>query len=235
MTEVRLIAHTVFDLKEVDDLITWDDEHIDGRNDPDMLAEFAGRLCYWSFHRPNESTTRNDAYVQSVISKKHLSVIEHASATFLMLNVSRSFTHELIRHRHLSFSQVSQRYVDETSSFIVPPPLLRDATDPRAAMLKRNVMGINELAHEVYDRIYQWAIDTGATRKEARGAARSVLPTNTRTSIVVSGNMRGWFEFLEKRLSGAADAEIREVAERIYVHLENLAPAIFGQVRTNNV
>jgi thymidylate synthase (FAD) len=231
VTEVRLIASTVFDLKEVDDLIQWDDERIDGRNDPDMLAEFAGRLCYWSYHRPTEFTARNEAYVQSVIGKKHLSVIEHASATFLLLDVSRSLTHELIRHRHLSFSQVSQRYVDESLSHVVIPPILRDATGPQAELLERNVMGLDNIAHELYSKIYQWAIDRGASRKEARGAARAVLPTNTRTSIVVSGNMRGWFEFLEKRLSRAAEHEIREVAEQIFVHLENLAPAIFSQVK----
>lgn len=230
MTDVRLIAHTVLRVDAVSDLLTWDDEHIDGRNDADQLAELAGRLCYWSFHRPNESTARNADYVRSVIAKRHLSVIEHASATFLLLDVSRSLTHELIRHRHLSFSQVSQRYVDESTSFVVPPPLLRDATDARAELLKRNVMGVNELTHEVYARIYDWAIDLGASRKEARGAARSVLPTNTRTSIVVSGNMRAWFEFLQKRVGRAADAEIREVAREVGRQLEQLAPAIFSQV-----
>lgn len=230
MTEVRLIAHTFFDLEEVNDLIQWGDDEIDGRNDADMLAEFAGRLCYLSFHRPNVTTARNADYVRSIIHKRHLSVIEHASATFLLSDVSRSLTHELIRHRHLSFSQVSQRYVDEHRSFVVLPPLLRDATDPEAEMLKRNVQGVNEITHDVYQRVFHWALGRGATRKEARGAARAVLPTNTRTSIVVTGNMRAWFEFLQKRLSRAADAEIREVAQLVFKELEQLAPAIFSQV-----
>lgn len=229
MTEVRLIAHTLFYADEVADLIVWDDEHIDGRNDADMLAELAGRLCYWSFDRPNPGTSRNADYLANIVRQQHFSVLEHSSATFLLLDVSRTFTHELVRHRHLSFSQVSQRYVDEATSFVVPPPLLRDATGPEADLLKRNIMGLNEITHALYDRLFAWARDRGATRKQARGAARAVLPAGTRTSIVVSGNLRAWREFLNKRLSPAADDEIREVAELIYKELEQLAPATFAE------
>lgn len=230
MTEVRLIAHTLFHADEVADLIQWDDEHIDGRNDADMLAELAGRLCYWSFNRPNVNTARNADYLANIVRQRHFSVLEHSSATFLLLDVSRTFTHELVRHRHLSFSQVSQRYVNESTSFVVPPPLLRDAIDAEARMIKRSIMSLNELTHTLYDRINDWACDQGATRKQARGTARAVLPAGTRTSIVVSGNLRAWREFLIKRLSPAADDEIRELAELIYRELESIAPATFTEL-----
>ena len=231
--QVQLIAQTVFHTNAVADLIRWDDEHIDGRNDADMLAEFAGRLCYLSFDRPNSKTARNADYVANIVRQQHFSVLEHSSATFLLLDVSRTFTHELIRHRHLSFSQVSQRYVDESLSHVVIPPVLRDATGPQAELLERNIMGLDNVAHDLYSRIYQWVIGHGGTRKQARGAARAVLPGNTRTSIVVSGNMRAWREFLTKRMSTAADDEIREVAEIIYVALENIAPAMFSDFGVN--
>lgn len=230
MTQVRLIAHTVFYADEVGDLIVWDDEHIDGRNDADMLAELAGRLCYWSFDRPNVGTSRNVDYIANIVRQRHFSVLEHSSATFLLLDVSRTFTHELVRHRHLSFSQVSQRYVDEAGSFVVPPPLLRDATGTEADLIKRNIMGLNEITHALYERMFSWAREQGASRKQARGAARAVLPAGTRTSVVVSGNMRAWREFLVKRLSPAADDEIREVAELIYRELESIAPATFTEL-----
>lgn len=235
MTDVRLIAHTVFNTDAVADLIQWDDEHIDGRNDADQLAEFAGRLCYLSFHRPNVNTTRNVDYIANIVRQRHFSVLEHSSATFLLLDVSRTMTHELVRHRHLSFSQVSQRYVDESLSHVVVPPVLRDATGPQAELLERNIMGLDNVAHELYSRIYQWVRDQGGTRKQARGAARAVLPGNTRTSIVVSGNMRAWREFLDKRLSPAADDEIREVAELVYEELERLAPASLTELGTGSL
>lgn len=88
--------------------------------DADDLAEQAGRLCYLSWNRPNPATATNKGYLANIIAQGHFSVLEHASATFYIDGVTRNFTHELIRHRHLSFSEVSQRYVD-VSEFPADP------------------------------------------------------------------------------------------------------------------
>jgi len=115
--------------------------HIQWRSDTDVpaqaLAEFAGRLCYLSFgadagfeggHKLIAGRTSNADYLSNVLGVKHGSVIEHAVWTFLFEGVSRALSHELVRHRHLSFSQLSQRYVDESEVAFVLPPEIREGT-----------------------------------------------------------------------------------------------------------
>jgi len=79
----------------------------------EALAEFAGRACYQSWKKPNPSTATNAGYLKHILEVGHLSVLEHGSVTFYLTGISRSLTHELIRHRHFSYSQLSQRYVPE--------------------------------------------------------------------------------------------------------------------------
>lgn len=188
----------------------------------DLLAEFAGRSCYQSFHKPNPATEANEDYIANILRQKHESVLEHATATFYIEGVSRALTHELIRHRHLSYSQLSQRFVDEGRRAIVIPPAIR---------------GIPELsqwmridADDAFDN-YEMYVDelllAGYKRKQAREAARAILPNCTETKIVVTGNMRAWRDTLGKRLDPAADAEIREVSQMILAHLRKVAPAAF--------
>src|SRR5262249_43829450 len=147
----------------------------------------------------------------------HGSVLEHAVWSFLICNVSRSFTHELIRHRHFSYSQLSQRYVDESeSAFIEPDPIAEDpelhaawgaaVNAPRAAY-DQLVQGL--------ERRFTAVADKTLRRKLARQAARSVLPNATETKIFVTGNARALRHFIELRGSEHADVEIRKVAVAI--------------------
>src|SRR5699024_7330040 len=110
--------------------------------DADDLAEFAGRACYQAFHRPNPATARNEDYLANILRQGHESVLEHASATFYLTGVSRALLTELSRHRHLSFSVRSQRFVDEGQRSIVIPPALRGT--PGEELLKMQ-------ADEAYD------------------------------------------------------------------------------------
>src|SRR3712207_7558756 len=75
----------------------------------EALAEFAGRACYQSWDKPNPATATNAGYLRHILEVGHLSVLEHGTVTMYLTGVSRSLTHELIRHRHFSFSQLSQR------------------------------------------------------------------------------------------------------------------------------
>lgn len=199
----------------------------------ELLTEFAGRACYQSWSRPNPATRDTGDYLRrTLFEQHHFSIAEHASATFYITGVSRAFTHELIRHRHLSFSQLSQRFVDETEGNIVLPPAIRKA-HKRAeeqgvdlpmmdALLDSDVAS----AH-AYESIV-WELDVaGLPRKQAREAARAVLPNMMETRIVVSGNMRAWHEFLSKRMDPAADVEMQEVAGMIRDELYEVAPNIF--------
>src|SRR3712207_3741803 len=92
------------------------------------LAEFAGRACYQSWSKPNPATATNAGYLRHILEVGHLSVLEHGSVTFYLTGVSRSLTHELIRHRHFSYSQLSQRYVPERDAGMVEPDVI--AADP---------------------------------------------------------------------------------------------------------
>lgn len=220
--------------------------HIRWESDTDvagqMLAEFAGRLCYLSFgpdagfeggHKPISGRTGNEAYLDNILSVKHGSVVEHAVWTFLFEGVSRALTHELVRHRHFSFSQLSQRYVDESDVAFVLPPEIREGTRAYEIWL-RSCERANAEYRELLAEIEQQVEDEPSRtmrRKRARQTARAVLPNAAETKIVVTGNARAWRHFVELRAAPAADTEIRRVAVAVLRMLKTEAPNIFGDYR----
>lgn len=234
--KVTLIASTqVYD--SAYDHLSREEEHFPYA---DFLAEFAGRACYQSWNRPNAKTATNASYLAHINEVGHYSVLEHASATFYVEGVSRSLTHELVRHRHLSYSQLSQRYVDESDVDFVNPSGLGDY-DPAAELIDGDeqpnhgdVTGyFRDLcisARQMYTDSVQILMNRGMTRKEARQAARAILPNMTETKIVVTGNMRAWRDMLQKRWHIAADAEIREFAGMILDQLRSIAPNTFQDI-----
>ncbi|OHV06042.1 FAD-dependent thymidylate synthase [Mycobacterium talmoniae] len=194
------------------------------------LVEFAGRACYQSWSKPNPRTATNAGYVQHIIDVGHFSVLEHASVTFYITGISRSCTHELIRHRHFSYSQLSQRYVPEPDAQIVVPPGLDD--DPE---LQQILAAAADASRSVYTDLLskleaKFADQPNAVlrRKQARQAARAVLPNATETRIVVTGNYRAWRHFVAMRASEHADVEIRRLAIACLRQLVDVAPAVFG-------
>jgi len=201
-------------------------------DDSSTLIEFAGRQCYESWSKPNPVTASNRGYLGNIIHQKHFSVLEHGSATFRVSDVSRSLTHELVRHRHMSFSQVSQRYVKVDESGYVVPPLWEDE---RTSSTGQALEAHWRTSVELYDRLVaEWlpvqlqaGVDPHRARKVVREAARCVLPNMTPTAIVVTGNHRTWREFLEKRGSIHADAEIRKLAITIYQQVSELEPNVY--------
>ena len=207
------------------DHIAWE---TDTDNPAQQLVEFAGRLCYRSFHNPSRRT--NAQYIDNLLTQGHLSVIEHASASLLIEHISRACSHEIVRHRHFSYSQVSQRYVDEASARMVLPPGL--AGDEEA---ERILGEVAQAARDAYARLverlrarYASVPDPSLRRKVARQAARSVLPNATETALVMTGNFRAWRHFIRMRASAHADPEIRRVAVAALRILQAEAPAIFG-------
>jgi thymidylate synthase (FAD) len=197
------------------------------------VAEFAGRACYQSWTKPNPATATNEGYLAHIVEIGHLSVLEHGTASFYFDDVSRSFTHELVRHRHLSYSQLSQRYVDESHAPMVEPAVIGD--DPELHELFLNA---TEHAKQHYQllvaRLEEKLADTDAPdaptqlRKRARQAARSVLPNATQTRIVVTGNYRAWRHFIDMRATEHADVEIRQLAVAVLSELRNVAPNVFA-------
>ena len=198
--------------------------------DAETLTVFAGRQCYESFHRPNTATYEDADYLaRTLYEQKHWSIAEHATATLLFEGVSRAFTHELIRHRHLSYSQLSQRFVDEGYAKMVVPPAIRELENGE---VKRKVLNeieeLAETAQGIYTFLAEKLMSEGLPRKQAREAARAVLPNMTETRIVVTGNLRAWHEVIERRTAPDADAEMQEVMGQAKRHLEAIAPTIFG-------
>lgn len=227
---VTLIAHTTLVIEgfqddgplSIDPVIErWlpaaDDLDID--SEADHLTEFAGRACYQAWSRPNPKTRRNPDYVANILAQGHESVLEHASATFYVEGVSRALSHELVRHRHLSFSELSQRFIDMSEANYIIPPAYREAG-------LDNPVAIN-LA-ECYEEDVAALTAAGYKRKQAREAARCQLPNATETRLVVTGNHRAWRDVLKRRYHVAADAELQELSEEILGQLRQIAPAIYA-------
>jgi thymidylate synthase (FAD) len=125
----------------------------------------------------------------------------------------------LERHRFVSLSVLSQRYVDESDAAVVVPPA--EHADP---VVRRRLVDVHEEALRGYRDIVDRLIEAGMPRKQAREAARSVLPNATETRFVVTANLRAWRDVLRRRWHVAADAEIRAFAGVILDHLRELAP-----------
>jgi thymidylate synthase (FAD) len=205
--------------------VNWIGESTDG----ERLAEFAGRMCYMSQHNPAKRTTRD--YLENIKKQGHGSVLEHANYSLLLEGVSRSLTHELVRHRAgFAYSQLSQRYVDESdAAFVVPPAIVGDDALESAwrAQIEAAQSSYVALVAQLMER-YGWVADKVHRRKMAREAARGVLPTSTETKIVVTGNARAWRTMLELRSSEGAELEIRRTAVAILRVLQAEAPAFFS-------
>ena len=231
--EVTLLAHTTID-ENVLEVYPMDHMEVGETRldlDPDAmavdtLAEFAGRSCYQAWSKPNPATRANVDYLANIIRQQHTSVLEHASASFYITGVSRAFLAEITRHRHLSFSVQSQRFVDESEANIVVPPAIRD--NDGAVMILEEVM--DDVA-PAYQDLVTYLVGKGLPRKQAREAARAVLPNMTEVRMVITGNLRAWRDVLTRRLAPAADAEMREVADLICTELEAIAPHSMQGVR----
>ncbi len=222
----------------------------------EYLTEFAGRVCYMSFDKPRPGGT--SAYIQHIKEVGHGSVLEHCVYTLAISGVSRSLTHELVRHRAgWAYSQLSQRYVDESVAEYVCPDII--ANDPELYAIWHEAV---DHAHQAYVSLAEklnaklepeWArryrmnpdlnhddtdrrdsdlgliaSDRTTRRKAARQAARSVLPNATETKIVVTVNARALRHFFEQRGSRHAEPEIRKLANVILDLVAEDSEYLFG-------
>ena len=205
--------------------VSWIGEASDG----ERLAEFAGRLCYMSQKNPAQRTTGD--YIENIKRQGHGSVLEHANYSLLLEGVSRSLTHELVRHRAgFAYSQLSQRYVDEgDAQFVMPPAIIGDEALEKAwtTQIESAQATYIALVEQLMER-YGWVADKVHRRKMAREAARGVLPNSTETKIVVTANARAWRTMLELRSSEAAELEIRRTALMVLRVLQSEAPSFFS-------
>ena len=206
----------------------------------EVLTETAGRLCYLSYAKPRPGG--NSTYLTHIKEVGHGSVLEHAVWNFVITGISRSLSHELVRHRAgFSYSQLSQRYVDESVAEYVEPDII--ANDPELHALWLEAVGH---AHAAYVKLAEKLnakladpkaaaaamlppdADRTTRRKTARQAARSVLPNATETKIFVTANARALRHFLEQRGSAFAEPEIRKLTGKFLDILQKDSPNLFG-------
>jgi thymidylate synthase (FAD) len=178
-----------------------------------MVIEEAGRTCYLSWDKTTPDS--HERFIKMLISRNHESVLEHAYATFRVEGGSRSFTHQLVRHRFCSFSQQSQRYVDEERFSIVTPESIRDN---REAM--RIFADFIEEARDAYKKL----IGLGIKRQDAR----FVLPNAVESEIVVSANFRELRHMFKLRCHPSAQWEIRGICLEMLRIMKREAPSVFA-------
>jgi thymidylate synthase (FAD) len=241
---VHLIARPSLDLAAVRAYLeevggaSWLDRREAGgpaeRNDAHLLVEFCGRVCYRSWEpglNPNVSRVREDQreYLANLLSSLHGSVLEHASYTFAFRNVSRVFTHELVRHRAGSaFSQESLRYVRLADiGFRVPPALepVRDQVVSLVEQLEEFQVTAAEALGLEEDGV------PFAVKKEVTSALRRLAPLGLSTDIVWTANVRTLRHVIEMRTAPGAEEELRLVFDQVATMLCEEAPDLFQDFR----
>ncbi|MCF6745096.1 FAD-dependent thymidylate synthase [Blastococcus sp. KM273128] len=226
---VQVVAQTQFTAPAD---VPWETDAEGGQ----ALAEFAGRACYESWDKPNAATATNAGYLRHILEVGHLAVLEHGTVSMYLTGVSRSLTHELVRHRQFSYSQLSQRHVPEGAAVVEPAVIAGDpelharfvaAADAAATAYAELLEGLERRLADVPNATLR--------RRQARQAARSVLPNATESRIVVTGNYRAWRHFVAMRASEHADVELRELAIACLRELQRVAGNVFGDFRISRL
>ena len=193
-----------------------------------LISEAAGRVCYMSFGKGRGS---NKDYLGNILSSGHGSVLEHAIWNFIITGVSRTFTHELVRHRAgFGYSQLSQRYVNESEADFIEPDCIAEDPESHAVWVEAisNAQEAYRLLAKKLRSQFSHIESRTLRRKLARQAARSVLPNATETKIFVTANARALRHFIELRANEHAEVEIRKVAGGMLKILQADAPNMFG-------
>ena len=194
--------------------------------DPDEIVALGARLCYAQADveslRERVEAKDQQAFVERVMERGHLSVTEHASFTFAVEGVSRALLAQLTRHRIASFSVQSQRYVSMADGFdyVVPPSISALGADAEAEFARQM-----EQMHAWY---CQWQEKLGGAGESANQDARFVLPNAAATRLLVTMNARELLHFFELRCCNRAQWEIREMAWQMLACCREAAPALFA-------
>lgn len=214
-----------------------------GGTPAERLIAFGGKGCYDSFGEGGRSIAE---HIQSLVDSDHFSVLEHANFSVYITGISRGLSHELVRHRHFSYSQRSTRYTEESGAAIVLDPTYAELygrltlANMGAGQLQMPMQEAAIINHfilycsqqlEAYNQQVKWLMEWNPRhlkgkdlRKWARGKARQLLPHALETRILVTGNIRSWREFVEKRANPAAEEEIRRLTAMVFDVIVPLAP-----------
>ena len=183
--------------------------------EPDIIAAAAAKLTHSKSDASEllkEDREKMKKLLRIVIKMGHTSVVEHAYFTFALSGVSRALTHQLVRHRIASYSQQSQRYVEQEMEYVTPPSILK-----------------NERIRKKYDEMMKkiWGLYNEMKKDVPIEDARYILPNATISKIIVSMNARSLLNFFELRCCLHAQWEIRKLAWRMLHLVKKVAPTIF--------
>jgi thymidylate synthase (FAD) len=208
------------------------DWNTDAPSAAEKLVEVAGRSCYRSFEpglNPNVTRIREGSktYLENILSVKHGSVLEHANWTFAFFNVSRVFTHELIRHRAgTAISQESLRFVRLTEIPMWVPPEIRE--NPEALAIFEEAVAKNEEAQRRLAEVLEIEGRPFHEKKVLTSAMRRVAPDGVATTIIWTANARTLRWVIEARTEPGAEVEIRLVFGKVAEIMRKEAPHLFG-------
>ena len=213
----------------------WETDAITGA---ELLIELAGRRCYKAFGtelNPNISMVRkgNQGYINNILKSRHGSVLEHAHVTFAIENVTRVFTHEVVRHRLCNFSQESLRFVRPTSlDAYFPSIYTAHLTSNDAHRVKDLFRGAFESLEDFQRKLIEiCGMDKEglpfSVKKLIQSANRRLMPIGMSTGIIVTSNHHNWRHLIEMRTAAFAEEEIKIVFGDIAKDLHSMFPSIY--------
>jgi thymidylate synthase (FAD) len=202
-----------------------------------LLVKTAGQTCYSSFGPKRTYNENAGRYFHNLISSGHGSVLEHAYFSFFIYGISRSNSHEIVRHRAgTAFSQLSQRFVSgRVLRFVERPEYATveslhqrfedriDRTAEEYEAVASELLALQEAGDRKLD-----AEARTDRRKRVQQTARSVIPNEAETTMVLTANVRSWRHMIEMRTSPHAESEIRNLYFRVFLCLRLLEPLLFG-------
>lgn len=215
---------------------------------PDAIVAAAAKLCYSPVGVEEISKKLTDEevakFVSNLVSMGHESPIEHVTFTFGIEGISRSCSHQIVRHRIASFSQQSQRYVKlDQFEYIIPPEIERNEEAKKIFIESMNKCqeDYDKLVEILFAKHYQELLDKGVSEKKAKSQAekmsiedaRYVFPNACETKMVFTINARSLYNFFHHRCCERAQWEIRELATEMLRLVREVAPILFNNVGPN--
>lgn len=210
--------------------------------EPEKVIATAAKLCYSSSDigslRDGLTEEKTESFINMLASIGHESPMEHVSFTFGIEGVSRACTHQLVRHRIASYSQKSQRYVNEDGFEFITPPEIAEVPEAKSEF-ERQMSSIVDSYHKIAEILTEKHTKTfleqgidekdacTKAKKKAYEDARFVLPNACETKIVVTMNVRSLFNFFKHRCCNRAQWEIKAVADEMLRICCEIAPNVF--------
>lgn len=209
----------------------------------EMTIAQAGKLCYSAVGvdeiKKDLDEDSISSYVQMLSDLGHHSPLEHISFTFAIEGVSRTLTHQLVRHRLASYSQQSQRYVKlDDFQYIIPPAIEENENAKKIFVeaMENDKKSYELLVATLFEKNYKKMLNKGYSESKAKSQAekasiedaRYVFPNACETKIVVTMNARTLLHFFKVRCCNRAQWEIRDMATQMLKICKNIYPSLFA-------